>query len=204
MTEWLITRAIQNGTLLFPTLAAAFAVAAVALVRRRRGLLRWAGGLGCAALIAASAAGFVVSRKLTGTVARRAQQFSFRLVADGSQRTLADYRGRVVLLNFWATWCPHCVKEMPDLESIAKRYAGEGVSVVTVSDEEPAKLRPAAGSARVSAFISGDIEPVGALEQLACQARPTTVVIDRDGHIRDVLVGEHSYASFESALRRVL
>ena len=203
MLDWILARGIENGAIIFPTLAGLLAVAGFALARRP-GLLRRTGAVACVVLAAGCAAGFVITRKLTGTVARRAEQFSFRLVSDRSQRTLADYQGRVVLLNFWATWCPYCLKEMPDLESIAKRYADAGVTVLTVSDEDPAKLAVPAGSARVSAFISGDIEPVGALEKLACQARPTTVVIDRTGRIRDVLVGDRPYEVFESAVRRLL
>src|SRR5213075_423457 len=157
-----------------PTAAAVFVAGCGLLVARARGRrwLRWTGAAVCACLALVSGAGFAVTRKLTGTVARRAEQFSFRLVDDGTRRTLADYQGRVVVLNFWATWCPGCVAEMPDLEKIAQRYGAQGVTVVTVSDEAPEKLRGQASGARVSAYIDGDIAPAGPLEDMACQGRP--------------------------------
>jgi thiol-disulfide isomerase/thioredoxin len=62
--------------------------------------------------------------------------------AKGAKRTLADFRGRPVLLNLWATWCAPCVKEMPTLDALAVRE-GEKLHVLTVSqDPEPAKVAP--------------------------------------------------------------
>ncbi|WP_371876822.1 TlpA family protein disulfide reductase [Sphingomonas sp. DG1-23] len=62
--------------------------------------------------------------------------------AKGAQKTLADFRGKPVLLNLWATWCAPCVKEMPTLDALAARE-GERLQVVTVSqDFEPAKVAP--------------------------------------------------------------
>lgn len=62
--------------------------------------------------------------------------------AKGARRTLADFRGKPVLLNLWATWCAPCVKEMPTLDALAVRE-GERLQVVTVSqDFEPAKVAP--------------------------------------------------------------
>lgn len=62
--------------------------------------------------------------------------------AGGAKRTLADFRGKPVLLNLWATWCAPCVKEMPTLDALAVR-AGDRLQVVTVSqDFEPAKVAP--------------------------------------------------------------
>ncbi len=62
--------------------------------------------------------------------------------AGGTKRTLADFRGRPVLLNLWATWCAPCVKEMPTLDALAVRE-GDRLQVLTVSqDFEPAKVAP--------------------------------------------------------------
>ncbi len=55
---------------------------------------------------------------------------------DGKTYSLAGLKGRIVLLNFWATWCPPCRKEMPDMEKLYRAYEAKGLTVVAVSDED--------------------------------------------------------------------
>lgn len=104
----------------------------------------------------------------------------------GAEQTLASYRGRVVVLNFWATWCEPCKKEMPDLSAIQNEYAALGVQVIGAAGDA------AMDSARVLKFIRGyklnfpvwvgaqtsDMERFGVGSVL-----PATVIIDRDGKI---------------------
>jgi len=61
---------------------------------------------------------------------------------EGKRWHLRDLRGKVVLVNFWATWCPPCRKEMPDLQALYDKYKGEGLVVLSISDEETAKVTP--------------------------------------------------------------
>jgi peroxiredoxin len=68
---------------------------------------------------------------------------NFRLTdLRGKQWTLKDLRGKVVLVNFWATWCPPCRKEMPDLETLYNRFKGRGLVILAISDEEASKVGP--------------------------------------------------------------
>ena len=104
----------------------------------------------------------------------------------GSQQSLANYRGRVVVLNFWATWCEPCKKEMPDLSAIQNDYAAFGVQVVGASGDT------AADSAKVLKFIrefkinfpvwvgatTDDMQRFGVGTVL-----PATVIIDKNGKI---------------------
>jgi thiol-disulfide isomerase/thioredoxin len=60
--------------------------------------------------------------------------------SGGGTRSLAEFRGRPVLVNWWATWCPPCVKEMPLLDAFAKRQGERGIAVVGIALDDPAKV----------------------------------------------------------------
>lgn len=116
---------------------------------------------------------------------------------DGTTRTLADFKGSGVVLNFWATWCVPCVAEMPALDRLRARLAGQGIAVLALSSDR--------GGAPVvrSFFAKHGIEhlPV-ALDQglraarvLGVQGLPTTVLIDGAGRDRGRLVGAAEWDS---------
>jgi thiol-disulfide isomerase/thioredoxin len=113
--------------------------------------------------------------------------------------SLADFRGRVVLLNLWATWCGPCRSEMPALDRLQARLAGDGFAVVAVSIE-------ADGSDLVRGFFrQRDIRHldtyIDADHALAmavdAHAIPKTLIIDRDGNIVGSLVGAAAWDSAE-------
>lgn len=77
------------------------------------------------------------------TYDRQRENADFTLSDLHSQRwSLKDLRGKVVLVNFWATWCPPCRKEMPDMESLYQRFGPQGLVILAISDEETAKVQP--------------------------------------------------------------
>jgi peroxiredoxin len=61
---------------------------------------------------------------------------------QGKTWALHDLRGKVVLVNFWATWCPPCRKEMPDLDALYQKFKDQGLVVLAISDEDAAKVKP--------------------------------------------------------------
>ena len=104
--------------------------------------------------------------------------------ADGQRVRLSDFRGKVVLLNFWATWCGPCKFEIPWFIEFQNRYAPEGFTVLGVSmdDNGWAAVRPYVASARINyPVVLGD-EKVN-LAYGGIEALPTTLIIGRDGKI---------------------
>lgn len=123
---------------------------------------------------------------------------------DGKTVKLSDFKGKVVVLNFWATWCPPCRKEIPDLIALQKKY-GKDLVVVGVSLDEN-------GLAAVKSFVAknginypvvmGDQETASAYGGIT--AIPTTFVIDRAGNIVGRIDGGADLAGFESAIKAAL
>ncbi len=88
--------------------------------------------------------------KLEADDAKR-QNADFTLAdLQGKAWHLQDLRGKVVLVNFWATWCPPCRKEMPDLDALYNRFKDRGFVVLAISDEEAAKVSPFISERKIS------------------------------------------------------
>jgi peroxiredoxin len=82
-----------------------------------------------------------MSRLEADDQARANADFTLRDL-HGKSWTLHDLHGKVVLVNFWATWCPPCRKEMPDLDALFHQFKKQGLVVLAISDEEEAKVKP--------------------------------------------------------------
>lgn len=126
-------------------------------------------------------------------------------LADGTNFTLSDQAGKIVLVNFWATWCGPCVRELPDIVELYDEYAnGDDVEIVLVNCGESAET--------VQAFLgqSGYVLPVaydaegtiaGAYGVVAI---PRTVVFGRDGTVAADYTGMQDYDTFKSAINDAL
>lgn len=132
-----------------------------------------------------------------------AQDFAFLHVASDEPGRLSDYSGDVILVNFWATWCPPCLEELPALNRLQERYRDAGLTVLTISDERRESLIDFERDLplrTVSAYLPNPRElPQPFRRTLA--TRPTTYVIDREGTIRDFFLGARTFAAFEQAIR---
>jgi peroxiredoxin len=101
---------------------------------------------------------------------------------QGNKWQLSSLKGKVVLLNFWATWCPPCRKEMPDLQALYERFQSKGLVVLAVSDEDAAKVRAYAESSKWTFPVLLDPEStVSKLYRL--ESLPKSFVYDRDGKL---------------------
>ena len=133
---------------------------------------------------------------------REVPDFSF-IDSDGETRTLADWRGKLVLVNIWATWCAPCKEEMPALDRLQAKLGGEDFAVVPISVDRGGVNKP-----------RGFLEEIGAdnlpvlLDQTArmnfkfdVMGLPATIVIDKQGHEIARMVGPAEWDSPEAIER---
>jgi thiol-disulfide isomerase/thioredoxin len=134
----------------------------------------------------------------------------------GLKKAVAANKGKVVVVNFWATWCGPCVQEFPDLVKLYKNNKVKGMELIAVSADEPTD------NVKVKAFLgknglsqgylnksASDVE--GYLKYLepslpndAAVGIPRTYVIDRNGKVVKSLIGGQSYSAFQSAVTPLL
>ena len=127
--------------------------------------------------------------------------------AAGKAHTVADFAGRGLVINLWATWCPPCVAEMPALDRLAATLAPEGIAVLPLSSDR-------GGAPVVQAFYERTqvrslgvwLDPRGAAARaLGARGLPTTVIVDRGGQERARLEGDAAWDApeFMAAIRRL-
>ena len=108
---------------------------------------------------------------------------------DGNPVSLADYRGQVVLLNNWATWCPPCKAEMPDLEAYHEAHKDEGFTVIAVNaGDRPSEVATFVQSYRLTFPVWPDPN-TETLRAFGIQGLPTSYLIDRNGMVRATWTG---------------
>jgi peroxiredoxin len=120
--------------------------------------------------------------KLESDDAKRGQADFVLNDMQGKAWRLKDLRGQVVLLNFWATWCPPCRKEMPDLEALYLRFKDQGLVVLAVSDEDAAKVSPFLAERNITYPVL--LDPGRKVnEELQIEGIPKSFVYDRGGKV---------------------
>ena len=155
----------------------------------------------------ASQAGVTMGSKSKGVMGKPAPPFRFRTVGSNVEKSLSDYAGKVVLLNLWATWCPPCLDEIPELNRFQQKYAGD-VAVVAVSDEPRQTIQGfEENTLDLKTAVSGYLPDAYSMPppyNRVKESRPTTFVIDRQGIIRDVWGGASDFEHFEEAVQPYL
>ena len=157
-----------------------FATIALRPARRRAWALR----------LASCAAFAVLAGTASSAIAPQAAAPDFTLHAmGGSNLRLKEQRGRVVMVNFWATWCGPCRQEMPQLNRLYEKYKSSGFVLLGVNvDDDVAKAAELAAKLGVTFPVLLDTEKtVSKLYDVSTM--PSTVIIDRDGKVRYVHKG---------------
>ncbi len=148
-----------------------------------------------------------LAAKLAESAPKPLPEFSFT-DADGKPHTVADFTGRGLLINLWATWCPPCVAEMPALDRAQAALAAEGIVILALSSDR-------GGKALVEPFYRDKgirqlglwLDPRGAASRaLGARGLPTTVLVDREGRERARVEGDQPWDSPEmlAAIRRLI
>jgi peroxiredoxin len=153
------------------------------------------------AVVVAVAFGYVRLAQNKGYALKKGVEApAFRLPAlDGQPVDLTSYRGKVVLLNFWATWCGPCVEEMPSLERLHQALGPEGLAVLTVStDEDEAALRQFVKQYGLTMPVLRDPGGRGPAARYHTTGYPETFVLDRAGILLRHTVGPAEWDSAES------
>jgi peroxiredoxin len=114
---------------------------------------------------------------------------------DGSPLSLSQLRGKVVLVNFWASWCEPCVTEMPSLQRLRNQLGAQGFEVLAVNYMEgPARIEAFTSKMELDFPIVRDTDGSIA-KSWSARIFPASYVVDRDGRIRYVLVGGADWTS---------
>jgi thiol-disulfide isomerase/thioredoxin len=118
---------------------------------------------------------------------------------------LGDYKGKVVLLNFWATWCPPCRAEMPDLIKMQREYQSKGLQVIgiTYPPQTLREVRQFIRKLKVNYPIALGTEETKALFDQT-DTLPVTIIIDRQGNVRERIEGILLPEEFEQKVKPLL
>ena len=133
-----------------------------------------------------------------------AQQFELRDV-NGRLVRLRNYQGKVVLINFWATWCPPCRAEMPELVRLQREHARRGLQIIgiTYPPEKKDRVRRFARSLKVNYPIILGTRQIKARFS-SDETLPLTIVIDRDGKVIDIISGILLREEFDEKIKPLL
>ena len=126
---------------------------------------------------------------------------------DGSLQSMTQWRGKVLVVNFWATWCQPCREEIPALLRIAKKHAGKNIQIIGIAVDSADKVKQFAEEFTIDyALLIGGLESIELSRQLGnrASALPFTAVLDHSGTLVRTHLGQISEQDLESILAPLL
>jgi len=124
---------------------------------------------------------------------------------DGSMVSMSDYSGKVILVDFWATWCPPCLEMIPVLTKLHKNYSDKGLVILAISlDRDGLEALGTFVHEKMIPYkvIMGDTKIGNAFGGVS--SIPTLYMVDRDGRLVRKLTGYHSYGQLEEQVKKYL
>ena len=154
-------------------------------------------------LVAAAAMGFVLYSAFFDKTAAPPVTF---VSLQGEKITTADLRGKVVLVNFWATDCPTCIKEMPDIIKTYNKYRAQGFETIAVAMKHDPPNYVLNYTEKNALPFKVALDPQGELARAFGEVKltPTTFIIDRRGNIVNRILGEPDFAKLHALLEEKL
>ena len=117
----------------------------------------------------------------------------------GGKVKLSDYRGKVVFINFWATWCGTCEVEMPSMEKLYRKFKDHGFEMLTISvDKDQTLIEPFMKKFNLTFPVLLDPESIVAKKVYKTTGVPETFIVDREGLIRHKAIGPRDWANDET------
>ncbi len=153
------------------------------------------------ALLIASVIFIFLGCRVSGNVSSPDVDFTLDDLS-GKEISLSDFKGKIVVLNFWATWCPPCIAEIPDFVEIFNEYRDKDVQFIGVSDEDISTLKSFAAYYDINYPILIDDKNIMAVWGI--RAIPTTFVFDRNGEIVFENVGRMTREQIRNVIEDVL
>ena len=133
----------------------------------------------------------------------KAPEFSLPNI-DGEMVSLSDFKGSIIMLDFFATWCPHCRKEMPGFLELREEYGDKGLVVLGIASESPEEVKDFVEELEINfPMLVDDNESVGNLYG-PVDSIPTTFLVDKEGKIVKIYEGFTEKDDFENDLKELL
>lgn len=125
----------------------------------------------------------------------------------GKSQSLSQWKGQVLVVNFWATWCPPCLKEIPEFVAVSEKMAAKGVQFVGISIDKPDKVKVFREDNGVSyPLLIAGLETMDLANDFGNRAKglPFTVILDREGRLHHVKLGPLSGDELEDIIQTAL
>ena len=141
----------------------------------------------------------------TGVAQEMAPDFTLPTVLDGKVFQLSQQRGKVVLVDFWATWCPPCRMSIPHLKDLQEQYGGKDFTVVGISlDQQSERVKPFVTEWAMKYPVVNDADGAVARAYGGIRSIPTGILIDRHGKVITGFVGYRPKEEMEALVKQAL